>query len=174
MCFCKRVKDEIECKNRLSDKKQTKKGFFLIIPRLLAEIDRGDMRVCNRDSAFSYWNSTAAGINMKKDNNRSRTESRRAFCLAIASVAFFGVAGCSTFKGKHKEHADAADFEEDEEVEEDGGKESVFESERKKQSDLSEYVARTGRSSKEKKKASAGETFLLSDKAKEIYANTER
>jgi hypothetical protein len=26
------------------------------------------MRVCNRDSAFSYWNSTAAGINMKKDN----------------------------------------------------------------------------------------------------------
>ena len=131
------------------------------------------MYVWNKDGANSYWNSTSTGINMKRDTYRSRTESRRAFCFAIASVAFCAVAGCSTFKSKLKRNDDAADFEEDEEVE-DGEKETVFESERKKQSDLSEYVARTGRSSKEKKKASAGETFLLSDKAKEIYANTER
>ena len=75
------------------------------------------------------------------------------------------------FKGQ-KETARDEEFETDEFEEEEES--SVFDSERKKQRELSEFVADTGRSSKSKKKVRRGDDFLLSDKAKEIYANTER
>lgn len=70
--------------------------------------------------------------------------------------------GCSLFKGK-----------EESEVKKEN--DAVFEAERDKQSDLAEYTASAGRADpKKKKKIHPGQMFLLSDKAKEIYANTER
>lgn len=83
--------------------------------------------------------------------------------------------GCSTFKnGKKERYTDLNDEFDEEDRNKAKEKERVFDSEREKQSQLSEYLAQTGRSSKAKKKVSSGDTFLLSDKAKEIYANTER
>lgn len=53
--------------------------------------------------------------------------------------------------------------------------ESAFDSQQEDQNRMSDYVASAGRQNpNEKKKVSGGETFLLSDKAREIYANTER
>lgn len=78
---------------------------------------------------------------------------------------------CSIFKGTtHDSEKSSAEFSESE-IEDEPG--SVFDSERKKQKDLAEMVAKTGSQNK-KKKVRPGDDFLLSDKAKEIYANTER
>ena len=98
---------------------------------------------------------------------------RRALCLqtvcALAALGTLSLSGCSIFKGKTQEK-DVDEFEEFAEEED-----SVFESERKKLSETSEFVAQNGRKSKSKKTAvRPGDDFLLSDKAKEIYANTER
>ena len=56
-----------------------------------------------------------------------------------------------------------------------GEENDVFNTEREKQNELSEFLAQNGRKSKTKKSSvHPGDDFLLSDKAKEIYANTER
>lgn len=81
--------------------------------------------------------------------------------LLLAGIMIFS-SGCSLFKG-------------DRETGEKKENDSVFASEREKQSDLAEYTASAGRADpKKKKKVHPGQMFLLSDKAKEIYANTER
>lgn len=84
--------------------------------------------------------------------------------------------GCAIFDKKTDNDAKISEFEED--MEENGkDKDSdgnVFDSERKKQSDMSDFVSSFGRKSKTKKEVDPGQTFLMSDKAKEIYANTER
>lgn len=117
---------------------------------------------------------------MKKFDFQFHIIDRRSFLTLLSAGLFITLNGCSTFKGakKNKDKGRDPEFEEDEEL---GGNteeqdRSVFDSERDKQTKLSEYVAENGRSSKDKKKKkiSAGDTFLMSDKAKEIYANTER
>lgn len=114
---------------------------------------------------------------MKKERFSSVC-SRRSFCLQGAGILFLltmaNQVGCSTLKGKKKSKDDVSDFEEDEDSDSDE-EESVFDSERKKQNELSDFVAQNGRKSKSKKSTvRPGDDFLLSDKAKEIYANTER
>ena len=70
-------------------------------------------------------------------------------------------------------NAEEAELDEDEEDESE--KEDVFAKERKKQREMSNFLAENGRDSKSKKsKVRPGDDFLLSSKAKEIYANTER
>ncbi len=100
--------------------------------------------------------------------------SRRNFCLFLAFALVSSTIGCSTFKNSKKENSSHFDDKLKDEAQQTTEKERVFDSERARQDQLSEYVAQTGRSSKTKKKVSSGDTFLLSDKAKEIYANTER
>jgi len=52
---------------------------------------------------------------------------------------------------------------------------SAFEEERTEGEKMSDFAASAGRANPyEKKKAAPGDTFLFSDKAKEIYNNTER
>lgn len=58
---------------------------------------------------------------------------------------------------------------------EDAAAESAFETQRSEQEKMSEFAASAGRKNpNEKRSVPKWETFLLSDKAKEIYANTER
>jgi len=95
---------------------------------------------------------------------------------ALASCLLGASSGCAIFNKKSNNDAKIAEFEEDSE---DVGKNedaetSVFDSERKIQSDMSDFVSSFGRKSKNKKEVDPGQTFLMSDKAKEIYANTER
>lgn len=76
-------------------------------------------------------------------------------------LAILSQGGCSLFKG-HAEEKPAAE-------------DAVFDKQRSEQEKMSDYVASAGRENpKEKKEASRGQTFLLSDKAREIYNNTER
>lgn len=95
---------------------------------------------------------------------------------ALASCLLGASSGCVIFNKKTDNDAKISEFEEDpEESDEDKENETtVFDSERKKQSDMSDFVSSFGRKSKDKKEVAPGQTFLLSDKAKEIYANTER
>ncbi|MBO7725591.1 MAG: hypothetical protein J6S40_03895 [Thermoguttaceae bacterium] len=53
---------------------------------------------------------------------------------------------------------------------------AAFEAQRSQESQMSAFAASAGkkRGSESEKPAGTGEMFLLSDKAKEIYANTER
>ncbi len=105
---------------------------------------------------------------------------RDALLVAALSVCVLGAAsGCAVFgKKSPREPSAVAEFEETEESEkssETADKDaSAFETEREKQSGLSDFVSQFGRKSKTKKEVDPGQTFLLSDKAKEIYANTER
>lgn len=103
-------------------------------------------------------------------NTRNGGESsillRRRARLSLAFVAVLCpllVSGCAMFsKDKSSDDKKAAEG-------------SVFESQRSEEGKMSDFVASAGRKNpKEKKNVSLGETFLLSDKAKEIYANTER
>lgn len=105
----------------------------------------------------------------------------RQFCRVILAAAlascFLGAStGCVIFNKKSNNDTKISEFEED--PEDDGktedGETTVFDSERKKQSDMSDFVSSFGRKSKNKKDVDPGQTFLMSDKAKEIYANTER
>lgn len=78
--------------------------------------------------------------------------------MAIACSA----PGCSTFKGKKTDSVPTKE-------------KTAFDSARDEHENLAEYVASAGRKNpKEKKEIDPGQTFLLSDKAKEIYRNTER
>ncbi|MDO5308960.1 MAG: hypothetical protein Q4G03_05650 [Planctomycetia bacterium] len=102
--------------------------------------------------------------------------SRRVFCLTVIS-ALCVATGCSTFGSKKKTKRTEDEFaleEEDFEDDEDTRDHVVFSSERKKQKETSDFLAQQGRGSKEKSKVRPGDDFLLSSKAKEIYANTER
>lgn len=103
------------------------------------------------------------------------------FCNAVLTAALGACllgasSGCAIFSKKNNNDAKISEFEED--AEEDGknndSEKTVFDSERAKQSDMSDFVSSFGRKSKTKKAVDPGQTFLMSDKAKEIYANTER
>ncbi|MCF0233447.1 MAG: hypothetical protein HUK22_00550 [Thermoguttaceae bacterium] len=98
-------------------------------------------------------------------------EARRAFLRAtfVGCLTAFvlDAAGCALFeKGKKSKDEE---FTDDEEYGDD-----AFSAERKNQESASDFVAKTGRGGKEKREISRGETFLMSSKAREIYANTER
>lgn len=100
--------------------------------------------------------------------------------LALTAALIAGIlgasSGCAIFNKKSDGNAKINEFEEDA-AETGSGKDSednFFDSERKKQSDMSDFVSSFGRKSKSKKDVDPGQTFLMSDKAKEIYANTER
>ena len=97
----------------------------------------------------------------RKSEESGLYRGRIAVFLMILSL-FSG--GCAFFhKGDGKEDEKAV------------AEHSAFENERDNQNRMSDYVASAGRQNpKEKKSVSRGETFLLSDKAREIYANTER
>ncbi len=97
---------------------------------------------------------------------------RRSFYFFLLATFFSFQIGCSTFSSGRKERI--SDFDDGRQKKNEENHKNVFASERTRQSQLSEYMAQTGRSSREKKNVSTGDTFLLSDKAKEIYANTER
>lgn len=102
---------------------------------------------------------------------------RNVFLIATFAAALLGASsGCAIFGKKTDNDAKISEFEEDSE-ENDQNKDNettVFDSERTKQSDMSDFVSSFGRKSKNKKEVDPGQTFLMSDKAKEIYANTER
>ena len=81
--------------------------------------------------------------------------------LATFSLTTVGCAG-TTFWKKGDDNAKTTE-------------EVLFDNQRSDQEKMSEFAASAGRKDpKEKKNVSKGETFLLSDKAKEIYAHTER
>ena len=115
---------------------------------------------------------------MKRFSFLSANVNFRNAALSVALIAcLLGAAsGCAIFDKKSDGDAKISEFEDDAEENEKNkdSEPTVFESERKKQSDMSEYVSAFGRKSKTKKEVSPGQTFLMSDKAKEIYANTER
>ncbi|MDD3587641.1 MAG: hypothetical protein PHQ75_10710 [Thermoguttaceae bacterium] len=82
--------------------------------------------------------------------------------LLVCTSLVLASSGCSTFKGKKKEVATEKE-------------KTAFDTAREEHANLGEYVASAGRKDpKEKKEVDPGQTFLLSDKAKEIYRNTER
>lgn len=103
---------------------------------------------------------------------------RNAVIVATLTSCLLGAStGCALFgKKTDKEAAKISEFEEDSEenAKNEDSESTVFDSEREKQSDLSNFVSSFGRKSKDKKAVDPGQTFLMSDKAKEIYANTER
>ncbi|MBQ6826602.1 MAG: hypothetical protein IJO46_01200, partial [Thermoguttaceae bacterium] len=96
---------------------------------------------------------------------------RNAISLALLSVCLLGASsGCAHFSKKTDPNAKISEFEEDSEsVEDNGAKETVFDTERGKQSEMSDFVSSFGRKSKTKRTVDPGQTFLMSDKAKEIY-----
>ncbi len=108
------------------------------------------------------------------DQNRNF---HNAILVATLASCFLGSStGCAIFGKKSDNETKISDFEEDSEEngKPEGSDENVFDSERKKQSEMSDFVSSFGRKSKTKKEVDPGQTFLMSDKAKEIYANTER
>ena len=116
---------------------------------------------------------------MKKTLRDSTKLHRRAFCSLLTFAAFnygvLGLSGCSAFKSqKKKDSSRDEEFEIDEDEDQDDER-SVFDSERKKEKEMSDFLAENGRKSGSKRgKVRPGDDFLLSSKAKEIYANTER
>ncbi|MBQ2849169.1 MAG: hypothetical protein IJE77_01695 [Thermoguttaceae bacterium] len=108
--------------------------------------------------------------------NTNRNFRNVVLVAALFSCLLGASSGCAIFGKKTDGDAKISEFEENEQEnandEESDG--AVFESERKKQSGMSDFVSSFGRKSKEKKEVDPGQTFLMSDKAKEIYANTER
>ena len=113
-----------------------------------------------------------------KMKNNQESPTRRRFCQTLTFMllggAVFTATGCSVFKGKEKGVEQSEAFEIDDKEEEGEEKEDVFAKERKKQREMSDFLAENGRDSKKKSKVRPGDDFLLSSKAKEIYANTER
>ena len=102
---------------------------------------------------------------------------RNAVLSAALLAGLLGASsGCAIFDKKSDGDAKISEFEDDAEEKETAqdADASAFDEERKKQSGLSDFVSSFGRKSKEKKEVDPGQTFLMSDKAKEIYANTER
>ena len=94
--------------------------------------------------------------------------------LLFSILIFLSFSLLTFFKGKEKGVEQSEAFEIDDEEEEGEEKEDVFAKERKKQREMSDFLAENGRDSKKKSKVRPGDDFLLSSKAKEIYANTER
>ncbi|MDO4585669.1 MAG: hypothetical protein Q4C95_00060 [Planctomycetia bacterium] len=79
----------------------------------------------------------------------------------LIGIVLFTFNGCALF-GEKKSQKNNVDVE-------------IAKDNKSQEEDLGEYVASYGRSDpKAKKKIDPGQTFLFSDKAKEIYANTER
>ena len=104
-------------------------------------------------------------IDLQVKLNASQISRRRFFSTILGASLILGACGCSTTKSQKKEkNEEFADEDEDD----DSSKK------RDQDSDMSDYVAKMGRGSKEKKKVSRGDTFLLSDKARQVYENTER
>ena len=99
-----------------------------------------------------------------------------ALSVALIAALLGASTGCAIFNKKSDGDAKISEFENDaeENAKNEDSEDSVFDSERKKQSDMSDFVSSFGRKSKTKKNVDPGQTFLMSDKAKEIYANTER
>lgn len=86
----------------------------------------------------------------------------RHFLILAFVFGLFSTSGCAMF-GKKESKPDAASEQE------------VFEKERSEQEKMSDYAASAGRTNpREKIVADKGQTFLLSDKAKDIYNNLER
>ncbi len=88
---------------------------------------------------------------------------RRTALIALAglSLSLFPTSSCALFSGFKKDAAE-------EEI-------SQFSDDRTEGEKMSDFAASAGRSDPtKKKKASAGDTFLFSSKAKEIFDNTER
>ncbi len=103
-------------------------------------------------------------IDLQVKLNASQISRRRFFSAILGASLILGACGCSTTKSqKKKKNEEFAEEDED-----DAPKK------RDQDSDMSDYVAKMGRGSKEKKKVSRGDTFLLSDKARQVYENTER
>ncbi len=103
-------------------------------------------------------------IDLQVKLNASQISRRRFFSTILGASLILGACGCSTTKSQKKKNEEFADEDEDD----DSSKK------RDQDSDMSDYVAKMGRGSKEKKKVSRGDTFLLSDKARQVYENTER
>lgn len=81
--------------------------------------------------------------------------------LLLIGIVLFTFNGCALF-GEKKSQKNDIDVE-------------MAKDKKSEEEDLGEYVASYGRSDpKAKKKIDPGQTFLFSEKAKEIYANTER
>ena len=102
---------------------------------------------------------------------------RNAVLFATAATCLLGATnGCALFGKKNEKDVKISEFEEDSEenAKNADSEGSVFDSEREKQSEMSNFVSSFGRKSQDKKAVAPGQTFLMSDKAKEIYANTER
>lgn len=105
-----------------------------------------------------------------------KSDSRRFFLRLTtgASILFLSslFTGCASFKNKKNKETHEQELNDDDK---EANNNDVFESERKNQDELSEFLAQNGRKTKEKKSVvRPGDDFLLSGKAKEIYANTER
>ncbi|MGI5831569.1 MAG: hypothetical protein ACOX6D_03420 [Thermoguttaceae bacterium] len=83
--------------------------------------------------------------------------------LFLCAVLLLLSGGCAVFRQQGAAKSDNATTE------------ALFESQREQGSKMSAFVASAGQKNrKEKKPVTEGEAFLLTDKAKEIYANTER
>lgn len=108
--------------------------------------------------------------------NENRNFRNVVLIAALTSVFLAASSGCAIFGKKNNDDAKVSEFEEDPEKSENSGDSdvSVFDAERKKQSEMSDFVSSFGKKSKNKKEVDPGQTFLMSDRAKEIYANTER
>ena len=115
---------------------------------------------------------------MKRFSPFSANANFRNAALSVALLAgLLGASsGCAIFDKKSDGDSKISEFEDDAEENEknNDAEPNAFESERKELSKTSDYVSSFGRKSKTKKEVSPGQTFLMSDKAKEIYANTER
>ena len=103
----------------------------------------------------------------------SAANSRREFLTSLlgltVALATPLCLGCASSKSVTKDSTAQDAFEDDDELDE----KDVFSADRKNQQKLANFFAND--SSKEKKsKVRPGDDFLLSSKAKEIYANTER
>lgn len=88
----------------------------------------------------------------------------KAAILSLAVLLILSsLSGCALFSGKKSaEPADTAEA-------------AVFDRERTEQEKLSDFAASAGRTNPhEKKQADKGQTFLLSNTAKDIYNNLER
>lgn len=95
-------------------------------------------------------------------NNANFYRIRRVIQVVILVLLIcFSSGGCALFHSKTENKETEAE-------------KNAFEQVREDQGDLSEFVASAGRKDSKKKKVDPGQTFLLSDTAKEIYANTER
>lgn len=112
-----------------------------------------------------------------RDSVREGVVGRRAFLGAVlGGFCAVGLSGCALVdKFSFKKYKTVEKVEKTEKAA-DAAKvdKKVFDTESDEQDEMADLVSETGRGGKEKREIPPGETFLLSDKAREIYANTER